>query len=86
MWRAVKVRRKRVEVPPRVEVAQLSGCRPLDQQVIPPLPRDRPLRVLELFAGVGAATQALVRVGYSLGEVIACEVRRAARQVHGHAQ
>lgn len=77
--------RRKAEVPSRVEVLQLSGCQPLDWRVIRPLPQDRPLRVLELFADVGAATQALVRLGYSVGEVIACEVRGAARQVHRHA-
>lgn len=41
--------------------------------------------MLELFSGVGAGTQALVRLGYQLGEVIACERRGAARQVHAEA-
>jgi site-specific DNA-cytosine methylase len=41
--------------------------------------------VLELFAGVGATTQVLARVEYAIGEVVACELRGAARQVHRHA-
>lgn len=40
---------------------------------------------VKLFTGVGSATQALVRLGYQVGEVVACEARRAARQVHKHA-
>jgi hypothetical protein len=32
-----------------------------------PLPTDRPLRVLELFAGVRATTEAVARLGYSKG-------------------
>lgn len=77
--------RRKAEVPGRVELPQLHGCQPLDWRVVRPLPQDRPLRVLELFAGVGAATEALVRLGYCVGEVIACELRGAARQVHQHA-
>ncbi|GAQ92009.1 hypothetical protein KFL_009030040, partial [Klebsormidium nitens] len=62
--RAIGEKRRKVAVPQRIEIEQLRGCQPLDWRVIQPLPRDRPLRVLELFAGVGAATQALARVGY----------------------
>jgi hypothetical protein len=82
---AVQVRRPRAEQPPRVQLPQLIGCGRLDQRLVPPLPPDRPLRVLELFSGVGSATQALVRLGYQVGEVVACEARGAARQLHGHA-
>jgi SAM-dependent methyltransferase len=82
---AVLGRRPKAEQHPRVDIPQLVGCQPLDQWVVPPLPQDRPLRVLELFSGVGSATQALVRLGYQVGEVVACEARGAARQVHKHA-
>lgn len=82
---AVQVRRVRAERPPRVRLQQLVGCGQLDQRLVPPLPADRPLQSLELFSGVGSATQALARLGYQLGEVVACEVRGAARQVHLHA-
>jgi hypothetical protein len=41
--------------------------------------------VLELFAGVGATTQAQARVGYMIGEVVACELRGAAMHIHRHA-
>jgi hypothetical protein len=75
----------KAERPPRVDIPQLEGCKQLNQRVVPPLPMGRPLRVMELFAGVGSATQALVRLGYQVGEVIACEARGAARQVHRHA-
>lgn len=68
-----------------MNIPQLAGCKQLDQRVVPPLPTDGLLRVLELFAGVGSATQALVRLSYQVGEVIACEARGAARQVHRHA-
>lgn len=54
----------------------------MDWTVVSPLPRDRPLRVLELFAGVGSATQGLVRGGYTVGEVIACEKRGASKELH----
>lgn len=81
---AVGVPRRKVKVPQRVVISQLAGCHPLDQSLVPALPLDRPLRVLEIFAGVGSATQALARLGYSLGEVVACEARGAARVVHAH--
>jgi hypothetical protein len=68
---AVLGRRPKAERHPQVDIPQLAGCRPLDQRVVPPLPRDRPLRVLELFAGVGSATQALARLGYHVGGVVA---------------
>jgi hypothetical protein len=58
--------------------------KPLDEQLVPPLPTDRPLRILELFAGVGTGTHALARLGYQTGEVVACEARGAARVVHAH--
>lgn len=64
---------------------QLAGCSPLDRRLVGPLPRNRPLRVVELYAGVGTATQALVRLGYQVGEVVACEARGVARQAHAHA-
>jgi hypothetical protein len=79
VWEAMGVQRKKPEVPQRVQLPQLQGCKPIDWRVVPPLPTDRPLRVLELFAGVGTATQAMVRRGYAVGEVIACERRGAAR-------
>jgi hypothetical protein len=82
---AIGQKRRRAEVPLRVDVPQLEECQPLDWRVVPPLPTDRPLRVLELLAGVGAKTQALARVRYMIGEVVACELRGAARQVHQHA-
>jgi hypothetical protein len=64
---AIGQKRRRAEVPLRVDVPQLEGCQPLDWRVVSPLPTDRPLWVLELFAGVGATTQALGRVGYMIG-------------------
>jgi hypothetical protein len=82
---AVHVQRSKTKRLLLVNIPQVAGCRPLDQGVVPPLPRDRPLRVLEMFAGVGLATQALARLGYHVGNVIACEARGAARQVHRHA-
>lgn len=85
VWEAMGVRRKKPGTPRRVALPQLEGCQPIDWSVVSPLPTDRPLRVLELFAGVGAATQAVVRLGYSVGEVIACERRGAARQAHSSA-
>ncbi|GAQ91508.1 hypothetical protein KFL_007970030 [Klebsormidium nitens] len=81
---AVGVPRRKVRGPQRVTLPQLNGCQPLDQTLVPALPSDRPLRVLEFFAGVGSATQALARLGYELGEVVACEARGAARVVHAH--
>jgi hypothetical protein len=83
--RAIGERRLKVARPPWVPLPQLAGLRPLDQSLVPALPRDRPLRVLELFAGVGAGTQALARLGYHVGEVVACEAWGAARVVHAHA-
>ena len=74
--------RREVGRPSRVEVRQLRGQCPVDWTVIKGLPTDRPLRVLELVAGVGTATQALVRLGYTVGRVFACEKRNAARMVH----
>jgi hypothetical protein len=56
---AIGQKRRQAELPFRVDVPQLEGCHPLHWRVVPPLPTDRPLRVLELFAGVGATTQAL---------------------------
>jgi hypothetical protein len=47
---ALQTPRKKTERPPRVKLPQLVGCAPLDQTLVPPLPRDRPLRVLEIFA------------------------------------
>jgi hypothetical protein len=85
MASAVRVQRPKAEKPPRVDIPQLAGCQRLDQRVVPPLPGNRPLRIMELFAGVGSATQALVRLGYQVGEVVACEAWGAARQVHQHA-
>jgi hypothetical protein len=82
VWEAMGTQRKRAEVPQRVQLPQLEGCRPIDCTLVPPLPTDCLLRVLELFAGVGAATQAVVRLGYAVGEVVACERRGAARQAH----
>jgi hypothetical protein len=80
---AIRERRPRVAQPQWVPLPQLAGIKPLDQQLVPPLPNDRPLRILELFAGVGTGTQALARLGYQIGEVVACEARGAARVVHG---
>lgn len=85
MGEALRTPRRKAERCPQVDLPQLVGCAPLDQALIPPLPEDRPLRVLELFAGVGSATQALARLGYRVGEVTACEMRGAARQAHAHA-
>ncbi|GAQ93292.1 hypothetical protein KFL_014220010, partial [Klebsormidium nitens] len=82
---AVGTQRRKPGKPPQGAIPQLAGCKPLDQRLVPALPGDRPLRVLELFAGVGSATQALARLGYELGEFIACEARGAARVVHAHA-
>jgi hypothetical protein len=78
-------RRPRVARPQVIPLPQLAGLRPLDQRLVPPLPCDRPLRILELFAGVGTGSQALARLGYHVGEVIACEARGAASVVHAHA-
>jgi hypothetical protein len=83
--RVIGERRPKAAKPPWVPLPQLVGLRPLDQRLVPPLARDRPLRILELFAGVGSGTQAIARLGYSVGEVIACEARGAARVVHAHA-
>lgn len=58
---ALGQRRRKVPAPQRVCIPQLEGFQPLDQRLVPPLPSDRPLRVLEIFAGVGTATQALAR-------------------------
>jgi hypothetical protein len=77
-------RRARVARPQWVFLPQLAGLQPIEQKLVPPLPRSRPLRVLEVFAGVGNGTQALARLGYQIGEVIACEARGAARVVHAH--
>jgi hypothetical protein len=82
---ALAAPRKKAEKPSRVDLPQLVGCAPLDQRLVPPLPMDRPLRVLEIFAGVRSATQALARLGYQIGEIVACKMRGAARQVHAHA-
>jgi hypothetical protein len=82
---AVKVRRPKPEQTPLLALPQLVGSSPLDRTFVPPLSKDRPLTVLELFSGVGSATQALVRLGYQVGEVVACEARGAARQAHAHA-
>jgi hypothetical protein len=83
--KVVRERRPRVAQPQWVSLPQLAGIKPLDQRLVPPLPRDRPLRVLELFAGIGAGTQALARLGYHIGQVVACEARGAARVVRAHA-
>jgi hypothetical protein len=83
--RVVGERRPRVAKPQWIPLPPPVGLRPLDQSLTSPLPRDRPLRILELFAGVGTGIQALVRLGYGIGEVIACEARGAARVVHAHA-
>jgi hypothetical protein len=77
-------RRARVARPQWVSLPQLAGLQPIEQKLVPPLPRGRPLRVLELFAGVGTGTQALARLGYQIGEVIAREAQEAARVVHAH--
>jgi hypothetical protein len=74
----------KVQRPRWVALPQLAGLRPLDQRLVSALAQDRPLRVLELFAGVGTGTQALARLGYHVGEVVACEARGAARVVHAH--
>jgi hypothetical protein len=81
---AVREQRHKPERTPMVELPQLARCAPLDRRLVPPLPQGRPLRVVELFAGVGSSTQALMRLGYHLGEVVACEARGAARQAHAH--
>jgi hypothetical protein len=83
--RAVQERRLQVAQPHWVQLPQLAGVRPLDQRLVPPLPTNRPLRILELFAGIGTGTQALARLGYHIGGVVACEARGAARVVHAHA-
>jgi hypothetical protein len=85
VWEAMEVQRKKPEIPQKVQLPQLQGCEPIGWSVVPPLPPDWPLRVLELFAGVGTVTQAMARLGYAVGEVIACERRGAARQAHAHA-
>ncbi|GAQ91734.1 hypothetical protein KFL_008410050 [Klebsormidium nitens] len=85
VWQAVGEKRKKPGDPKQVPLPQLEGCRPINWNVAAPLPADRPLRILELFAGAGAATQAVARLGYSVGEVIACERRGAARQAHSRA-
>jgi hypothetical protein len=82
--RVVGKPRPKVAKPKWIALPQLAGLQPLDHRLVPPLPQDRPLRVLELFAGVGTGNQALARLGYHIGEVIACEARGAARVVHAH--
>jgi hypothetical protein len=81
---AIQERRPRVAQPEWVSLPQLAGIKPLNQQLVSPLPTDRPLRILELFAGVGTGAHALARLGYHIGEVVACKAREAARVVHAH--
>jgi hypothetical protein len=54
----------------RVQIPQLEGCKPINWKVVAPMPTDQPLRVLVLFAAVGAGTQAVVRRGYSVGKLL----------------
>lgn len=53
---AALLRRAKVGDPRQVVIAQLEGCPKVDWTIVAPLPTERPLRVVELFAGVGAAT------------------------------
>jgi hypothetical protein len=83
--RVIEERRPKVVKSRWVPLPQLVGLQPLDQRLVPPLSRERPLWILELFAGVGTGTQTLARLGYNVGEVVACEARGAARMVGAHA-
>jgi hypothetical protein len=75
--------------PPRpVSVKAYQHLRPLDTSMIDlhgPLSKTGPgLVVLELFSGIMATTEALVRCGVKVRKVYACEIESKTREVAQH--